>query len=487
MGTQTSALLKGFDYQHLLSWYHILPLLDEKIKKVKLENSEAGHVDDLTVFHSNGFVDFFQIKYHVNSGHYSIEDMLDSRAGTSLLEKFWITWKKLSVLFPGDKIRLILYSNWVQHPEDEILACISGENGLLDQKFFTATTKSKCGRKRAAWRKSHGASEDEFNSFTKSIAFHFGRNFTSELKNIIRDRMVRYHLRDDDDALTISEGIVKEWIKSKTEEITPELLKAKLVERVLHEEESAEKSVAVYLATIKDRKFDLEPDYVLDWRHYFHQVAGRGDHEPIDSEAWNKAMMPELIQLEERLNSENGARLIRARGYSRLSAWFALGHTFSEVSGYKIEVDQQNKLWRSDEKGSANFELVEDIELANHPTKEYVVAVGISITGSLTRDVKKYLEENAQVDATLFLSPKNGIGRESITSNADLTALVAQVKQRVREFVQKNNAKKLLLFYFGPLSGACFIGHQLNATCKEIQIMENTSDGSYIPSFQLFN
>jgi hypothetical protein len=42
----------------------------------------------------------------------------------------------------------------------------------------------------------------------------------------------------------------------------------------------------------------------------------------------------------------------------------------------------------------------------------------------------------------------------------------------------------VLLYYFGPLSGACFIGHQLNAVCREIQLMEDQQPG-YVPSFLL--
>jgi hypothetical protein len=54
----------------------------------------------------------------------------------------------------------------------------------------------------------------------------------------------------------------------------------------------------------------------------------------------------------------------------------------------------------------------------------------------------------------------------------------------MREFVKRRNAMRLLLYYFGPLSGACFIGHQLNAVCRQIQIMEDQQPG-YAPAFLL--
>jgi hypothetical protein len=43
----------------------------------------------------------------------------------------------------------------------------------------------------------------------------------------------------------------------------------------------------------------------------------------------------------------------------------------------------------------------------------------------------------------------------------------------MRDFVKKFGAARLLLYYFGPLSEACFIGHQLNAVCRQIQITED--------------
>ena len=44
--------------------------------------------------------------------------------------------------------------------------------------------------------------------------------------------------------------------------------------------------------------------------------------------------------------------------------------------------------------------------------------------------------------------------------------------------------ERLLLFYLGPLTGAAFIGHHLNATVREIQLFEEDF-GNYAPSMTL--
>jgi hypothetical protein len=59
-----------------------------------------------------------------------------------------------------------------------------------------------------------------------------------------------------------------------------------------------------------------------------------------------------------RVATSNPCRLIRPRGLARLSAWFAFGFVFSEVSGYTIEVQQQEAHWRTDVDPSIDFQLL---------------------------------------------------------------------------------------------------------------------------------
>lgn len=487
MAGQTSAILKGFDYQHLLSWYHILSLKKDKtVTTIKLENTAAGQVDDLTLYKIDGSVDFYQVKYHVSAGNYSMDTLLTNDDGTtSLMEKFWKTWNILVKSYSRDKIRLILYSNWVQHSDDKILACINGENGRLSQLFHSAGARSDCGKKRKEWKVKHNATDRDFIDFTNSISFLLGRNFTDELKQIISERMELLGLKNDTNALLVSIGIVKDWIKDKTEDITVNMLEDKLNSHDLYKPKDSEKSAAIHLVSVKSKQFDLNPDYILDWQNYFHKVGGKGGHELIDNDDWNKKMLPELVDLEKRVNSETGVTLIKARGLARLSAWFGFGFTFSQVAGYKIEINQQDKLWRTDETPNPLFKIIsengngEALGSANN-----TVAVGLSVSGSLENDVRNYIGQNGAIDALLLLRPERDLGPGCFQTANDVTAFVHQAKERIREFVKNNKAKKVLLFYFGPLSGACFLGHQLNAVCNEIQIMENIP-GGYTTSFTL--
>lgn len=490
MGAQTSAIIKGFDYQHLVSWYYIICLRKPSynIYKVKIEDSQAGSVDDVTVF-KNGAqsgIDFYQIKYHVVQNNlYSLEGLLDSTSGTSIMNKFWKTWKKVITTYPKENITLNLYSNWPGDPKDDVLACVSGEHGSFDDRFYTASLESEIAKKISAWKSSLSASDQEFQDFTKALVFHLGSAFTAELKRKISDRMELVGLKSDDNSLKIAEGIVRDWIKNKTQEITLDILEEKIKNHDLNLPANIEKAASVYFVTVKEHSFDIKPDYVLDWRKYFEKISDKGDHTLLSQYGWNTTLLPELVALEKKLNSETAAKLIRARGYSRLSPWFAFGFIFSEVSGYKIEIDQYGQLWRTDAKPNLDFGLINesgDGEPVGKNNK--VVAVGISITSELNNAVRDYVKEHNGIDTLLFIKPERPLGKDCIRDGGDISALVIKAKEIIREFVRKNKAEKLLIFYVGPASAACFLGHNLNAICKEIQIMEYSSQG-YFPSFVL--
>jgi hypothetical protein len=114
------------------------------------------------------------------------------------------------------------------------------------------------------------------------------------------------------------------------------------------------------------------------------------------------------------------------------------------------------------------------------------VACGISVTGSLEEEVRGHVREfdDYPVSALLLIRPDRDLGRGCLNSAGDVVALARGVKDLLRPFVKRWSATRLLLYYFGPLSGACFIGHQLNAVCREVRILEDQQPG-YAPAFLL--
>jgi hypothetical protein len=279
--------------------------------------------------------------------------------------------------------------------------------------------------------------------------------------------------------------------RTKQEDITIDILERALKERDLYAPESGERFVTIHMNTIGEKMFDLDPDFTLDWRKYFEGQPGCKGHQLKNPANWNKKLLPELRDMLEEVRATSSCKLIRVRGLSRLSAWFAFGFTFSEVAGYVVEVEQQQQHWRTDIPPSGDFTLLISNKDGS-PAGEVIagagttVACGISVTGSLDDDVRAHLStlEDDTVAALLLLRPERDLGRECLRGPADAVALARGVKDFLRPFVKRWGATRVLLYYFGPLAGACFIGHQLNAACREIQLMEDQQPG-YAPSFVL--
>jgi hypothetical protein len=364
-----------------------------------------------------------------------------------------------------------------------VCECIRGEDNRLSEDFFTAPEKSAVGKARERWRGHLGIADEELRAFVGTVRFRVGFDCTEELEERVAERMLHLGLRQDRAALLTGVGIVRDLIKSRRRALTRTDVEALLAEHDLYLPASDERATTVYLSTVKEQRFDIRPDYLLDWRAHFEGDAQKKGHGVLNPAAWNEKMLPELLALEGELNATSTARLIRARGLARLSAWVAFGHTFSDVARYTIEVDQQGELWRTDAAPSALTvveQAREDVESGEPST----VAIGISVTGSLEEDVRADLRANRAASAVLFLQPDRDLGSECFSSAADVTAFAQRAKERMRAFVKEHAARRLLLYYFGPLSGACFLGHQLNAVAHEIQVMEDQQPG-YAPAFLL--
>ncbi len=496
MANQVAARLSGDDYQHLFGWQAALELLMPKrsVWRVTVEDALAGSVDDVTVQHEAGTVtpdEFYQYKYHVDQrGEYSSKSLIEHKPGeSSLLEKFWRTWQLLHARDPRRKIKLNLVSNWTWDAKDKFKSCIDGRDNSIKEDFFIASPRSALGKIRSKWQGVLKADDVSFRTFIGCLRFRLGFDCSDELEKRVAERMENLGLKSDKTALLVAAGIIRGWVKSGRKELSKDDIELALREHDLLLPDESEQVITIYLTTIKTQKFDIAPDYVLDWRNYFAGDQNAKGHALINPADWNGLLLPAVRRLEAKINDETECRLVHARGLARLSAWFTFGFTFSDVARYTIEVDQNSELWRTDAAPSDDFRVVIDDNASTdgEPIDGYskTVAVGVSVTGPLNEDVRKYLSgRKEKVAALLLLRPERELGRGCLRDDGDAVALADGVKALTRNFVKKWGAEKLLLFYFGPLSGACFIGHRFNAVCREIQLMEDQQPG-YSPSFLL--
>jgi hypothetical protein len=493
MANQVVARLLGDDYQHLFSWHQVLELLRPAttVESVRLEDEDAMSVDDVTVHHAGGRTQYFQVKCHVDhrSG-YSEGSLLEADGKkSSLLQKWYRSYRKIRDQRGGACPEIYLVSNWGWMQGDVLPGFVCGVRETIDDGFFSEGVRSKAGKLRARLREHLNVDDRELEEFLKCVRFRIAFGSLSDLADRVSERMHHLGLKRDEASLHVAAGAVRTWIKDGPVDLTADLVRARITELGLWLPAASPATVHVHLLTIKDQRFEVEPDYRIDWRDHFVGPAACRGHEVVAPDIWNSHLMPDLLALEQKINHGTSIRNLRAFGKARLSAWTAFGFVFSQVNGYTLEVDQNGNMWNTAAPISTDFRLLPTNENSEWVMDEGdAVAVGISVSGLLESDVRQDLSKHVRgVRAFLHLQPNRELGATSLRDASDALTLARQAKALMRDFAKRYEARQLFLYYFGPLGGAAFIGHQLNAVCPRVQLMEHTGvpgDG-YAPSFLL--
>lgn len=511
MNIPQGARLSGDDFQHLYSWWLVLMLKieDEKVTQVIVEDKNARSVDDVTVTNiiteDQDSIDdvtikyktgtivpdrFYQVKYHIDQrSAYSAQELIKPiKKKESQLQKFWYTWQHLRQENPDRAIELYLVSNWTWG-QDALGKWVGGQkDSIYVDGFLDPHAPKDIKTIKESWQNHLQAKDQEFRAFIGCLHFRLGYSASVLVNEQVVERMRHLKLKTEIENLASSSTIVRSWIKNYQNVITLDILNAALKEYKLYLPIEEERCLTIYIESIEERAYFRKADHRLMWRKYFLEIEKLGGHQLKNPDNWNERLLPQLYNLKDKIRKETDCRFIRAYGQARLSCWFAFGFTFSEVAGYEIEVDQHKKIWRTDTEPSDTFSLL----ITNPQDSTYgemldeggdTVALGISISASLDKSVRKYLDQRQEKVSALLLLAQPELGRH-LQEASEVTALAKQVKEHVKKLIECWNAKKILIFYQGPFSGACFIGHRFNAIPAEIQIMEDQNPG-YAPSFLL--
>ena len=454
---------------------------------MSVEDPTGEMFDDVTLRPEAGTShapEFAQVKFHVDlAGAYSTGEVMTRRSknGRSLLQKAWDTWLVLREDHPT--VQLLLVTTWAWHPDDPIAPHI--RRGVqLTPGFVEGRCDADALAARTRWWEHLDSPEDElFQAFLRSLQIRAGYPATAELMEWTAERMELAGLKSDEESIRKGGGQVLEWIIERKESIYRADMEAAIERLDLRDPDATpEPAVSLYVHTILKEPLETDGDYEVDWRDHFVGEEWLRGHRVHDPAVWNTAMLPELVGVRQRIMNDTPVRFLRARGKARLSAWFAIGWVFSRVAGWTIEADQAGRRWRNDAPEAADVEVIETID--DLGGEEGTLAVGVSITGDLSGDVAAFLAESGSgAEKFLHVRPNLGTGPAAIRSAGDLTAFAHLLRDRMRTALGRR-PRRILLFYFGPLAGAAFIGASLNAVAAEIQIYEDQNPG-YAPSFTL--
>lgn len=481
MSGNVPALEAGFSYQELYGWYRVLDLLSPsgKVQIVSIEDPAGEHFDDVTlrpVPTTSHSPEFIQVKFHDSlADAYSSSSLMTESHGL-LLQKAWRTWKKLRDEFETIELRLV--TTWGWNHRDPIAPHIHDHR--LSRQFVEGDVVDKAAEVRRKWWEYLERPDDlDLRAFLRSLRLRTGYAATSELTDLVNERMRLYGLKDTDEAAHKGQDRVRRWIIERQVTITRADLEAAIDELDLRGE-PAEPSVTLYVHTVLKDPLETGAQYELDWRHYFEGPDHEKGHRLRNPDDWNRALLPQLYERHSQMRDDSPCRFVRLRGAARLAPWFAVGYVFRETGGWTLETDQYGSRWRTDAAPATDLDIT--VEAAERTGPADVVAIGISVSGDIAPDVRANLERMGDPAGRLLFVTMANLGREAVRSDADLVALARLVKSELQGL--RPRARRLLVFYWGPASGAVFIGHQLNAVAPVMQLFEEEF-GEYSAAFTL--
>lgn len=480
MPGSSGSLQAGFTYQELYGWYRVLELKSPsgKVRSVSIEDPTAGFFDDVVVRPAPATdhrPEYLQVKFHVDvSDLYSSDSLMAENHGL-LLRKAWKTWLKLRDDARGLELHLI--STWAWDPDDPIAPLI--RDARLTRAFVDGTVEGKPANVRALWHEYlERPAEEDFQQFLASLRIRTGYPAQSELLGLVMERMEVRGLKHDDDAGWRGARAVREWLTDRRIEITETVLD-EAIERLDLRDAEAEPSVALWVHTIVPPA-ETGADYELDWRDLFEGPEDERGHRMRDPGDWNGRLLAELRAMAARINREaSEVHLLRLRGKSRLSPWLAVGFAFRETTGWVLETEQYGTLWRTDLPASDISLKSSDQALAGPST---AVAIAVSVTGDASPAVLRYLAEAGNPVARLIDITVEAPGTRSIGGGGDLAAIAQAVRTSILTLIER--PQDVLLFYWGPATGAVFIGHALNGVARRVRLFEEEY-GTYSPSITL--
>ena len=210
----------------------------------------------------------------------------------------------------------------------------------------------------------------------------------------------------------------------------------------------------------------------LNWSQFW----GGETREYPNSEIWNEIIVKQLKNTKERISKYHNSRTIQLSGDRRLSSAIAIGHVFSAVSGFNINLDYRGKVWSTDAHATEDT-LDYNIEVRTNGKSGDEAIVSIGIIHDISDEVETYLSSKSLTNFP-FLHIR---GDGPIISPNQANKVVQEVKKLINEFVAKSGSRKIHLFFAGPSFLALFLGHRLNATAV-VQCYEKVSTNVYHPT-----
>ncbi|MFE4525250.1 SAVED domain-containing protein [Cytobacillus firmus] len=196
-------------------------------------------------------------------------------------------------------------------------------------------------------------------------------------------------------------------------------------------------------------------EIIFDWQLFF------GGHERSypAPDTWTSQVIKVLNDTKEWIIKNRKNRTIQLKGNRRNSTAMAIGHTFSAVSGFNIEMDHRGELWKTNQfqtPDTPQYHLQYNFESGQ--TKRLIVVVGI-MKERMAEEVVSFITDTGESDHPILKVSSS----MPIISSEQVNAAVYEIKEEIKNITSRIGVKEIDFFYAGPSHFALFLGHRWNA------------------------
>lgn len=475
----SSARIQGDDYQHLFAWYQALRLLgpDRDVRRIEVESSGAGNVDDVVVRGRDCPDEYIQVKYSVDARRPISSDWFTTPltpTGRSPLQRFYRSWEQLRA--GGTEPAMTLFTNRALDPTDPLLCLRDGRRAVLGPRLAEEAAGSAAGRGRARWAAHLGVSEAELLGLLTHLSLRTDQGSWSGLVEAVSDRMRSVGLRARDVDVETGVAAIRSWVSRGLRAIDRDTLEDEIRRRAL--QDGPPYSTLLVEAVDHAPWFD-DACRRLDWVALFEGDEPRARRQLRDPSLWSAKLRPEMVAAARSLKAA-GADRVFVRGAMRLPLWFLAGAELPDVRGHRVGCLQHGAWWTS-EASPRPFE-VESVWTALGLGPE--LAVGLSVANQIGEDVLAHCTRQAlPVSDYVDIAPASGVGAEAIPDGASALGWALATRNAVRVAVRRSAAPKVHLFMSGPAGGALLLGHVWNRVGPTL-VYEDVGAG-YAPTFTI--
>lgn len=480
----SGARVQGDDYQYLLAVQEVAHALRAKnVKLIGIEDPEAGHVDDVTVYFVDNRVKLIQSKYSVDASvGASIAWLMAIENGgkRSIIKKMFDTWKQLRA--DGRSYELHLYTNKPLSASEPLLKYKDGIDGSLAGRLFDGPGKNDGACKKAleVLATHLGAVEWELRGFLGDLHFRIGRD-ESEVRGDVQRDMFAAGLRCTNDAVEQAISIVRKWVKVGKRRLSFDDVRTDFAPLVNRDDQP---KVSVLIQAVDHSPTPEDADISLDWVDLFQGNEPRERRLVTDPAHWNGKLRPELQQAAKYIRSTKQAHVM-IHGFARLPTWFTSGTVFGKTAGFDVSTLYRDKPWSS--KGpEATFPVCISHDQKIGEGSELAIAVAVS--ADPTPDALPFVVAlKGPIGRFVTISPVGGVSDRAFEDADQVRGWAKAVRDTCRDVCRDSKTTKVHLFLAIPSGASLLLGHLWDRIPKT-QLYEDLGSGAgYAPSFEIPN